>query len=180
MAFVLNFRIRKAAVEDAVDVAALAERTFRNTFSAENTPEDMDEHCRKAYSTEIQSAELASSDVVTLVCEGPDRTLIAYAQLRSGAPPRIASPAPLELWRFYVDHAHHGQGVAQQLMATTIETAIARGARTLWLGVWERNPRAQAFYRKIGFVDVGAHTFVVGSDAQTDRLMVLALEGRGE
>jgi ribosomal protein S18 acetylase RimI-like enzyme len=176
LAFVLDFRIRKAAVEDAVDVAALAERTFRATFSAENTPDDMDEHCRKAYSTDIQGAELASSDVVTLVCEVPDGTLIAYAQLRSGAPPQIAGPSPLELWRFYVDHAHHGQGVAQRLMAATIETATARGARTLWLGVWERNPRAQAFYRKMGFVDVGAHTFVVGSDAQTDRLMVLALD----
>ena len=45
-------------------------------------------------------------------------------------------------------------------------------ARTLWLGVWERNERANAFYRKCNFVDVGAHVFMVGSDAQTDRILV--------
>ena len=179
MAGVLNFTIRQASVRDAAAVAALAERTFRDTFADQNTPEDMDEHCRKAYSSDIQQAELANPDMVTLVCEAPGGTLIAYAQLRSGAPEQVTGRSPLELWRFYVDRAHHGQGVAQQLMASAIATAAARGARTLWLGVWERNSRAQAFYRKVGFVDVGAHTFVVGSDPQTDRLMALSLERMG-
>ena len=45
----------------------------------------------------------------------------------------------------------------------------------LWLGVWERNPRAQAFYRKSGFADVGSQVFLVGTDAQTDRVMELIL-----
>ena len=45
------------------------------------------------------------------------------------------------------------------------------GPRTLWLGVWERNPRAIAFYTKCGFVDVGEHAFVFGTDEQTDRVM---------
>ena len=49
------------------------------------------------------------------------------------------------------------------------------GADALWLGVWERNPRAIAFYGKVGFVDVGSHLFVVGADAQTDRIMVRSL-----
>jgi ribosomal protein S18 acetylase RimI-like enzyme len=50
--------------------------------------------------------------------------------------------------------------------------ARARGAQTLWLGVWERNHRAQRFYAKHGFVDVGSHDFLVGKDRQTDRIMV--------
>ena len=48
----------------------------------------------------------------------------------------------------------------------------ARGARELWLGVWERNARAQAFYRKCGFRKVGTQIFVVGSDPQTDDVML--------
>jgi ribosomal protein S18 acetylase RimI-like enzyme len=60
-------------------------------------------------------------------------------------------------------------------MAAAIEAAEAAGARTLWLGVWERNPRAIAFYRKAGFVDVGSQLFVVGTDPQTDRLMERSL-----
>jgi ribosomal protein S18 acetylase RimI-like enzyme len=67
---------------------------------------------------------------------------------------------------------HHGRGVARQLMAAVFAAARGRSAQTLWLGVWEKNLRALAFYRKFGFVDVGSHQFVLGTDVQTDRLMV--------
>jgi len=58
-------------------------------------------------------------------------------------------------------------------MAATVAAARGRGSASLWLGVWERNPRAQAFYKKSGFADVGSHTFFVGTDEQTDRVMEL-------
>jgi RimJ/RimL family protein N-acetyltransferase len=52
-------------------------------------------------------------------------------------------------------------------------TALAElAARTVWLGVWERNARAKAFYLKAGFNDVGSQVFVVGTDSQTDRTLV--------
>jgi ribosomal protein S18 acetylase RimI-like enzyme len=60
-------------------------------------------------------------------------------------------------------------------MDAVLSEAQARQARTLWLGVWERNPRAIAFYRKRGFQDVGSHEFLLGQDRQTDRVMVLAI-----
>ena len=41
----------------------------------------------------------------------------------------------------------------------------------MWLGVWERNARAIAFYAKWGFIDIGDHVFMLGSDRQTDRIM---------
>jgi RimJ/RimL family protein N-acetyltransferase len=55
------------------------------------------------------------------------------------------------------------------------DAAHELGGRTLWLGVWERNPRAIAFYEKCGFRDVGSHDFWVGNDCQTDRIMVTEL-----
>lgn len=58
--------------------------------------------------------------------------------------------------------------------ARALDAAREAGAVTLWLGVWERNPHAIAFYGKAGFVEVGAHTFVVGTDPQTDRIIVPA------
>ena len=45
----------------------------------------------------------------------------------------------------------------------------------MWLGVWERNPRAIAFYIKSGFVVVGSHVFIVGNDRQTDLVLVSSL-----
>jgi ribosomal protein S18 acetylase RimI-like enzyme len=61
-------------------------------------------------------------------------------------------------------------------MKSVATAARARGARTLWLGVWERNERAKSFYRKCGFRDVGSQPFVLGTDVQTDRVMVLPLD----
>ena len=68
-----------------------------------------------------------------------------------------------------------GRGVAHALMGAALDAARARGAKTLWLGVWERNQRAVAFYGKYGFSRVGEHTFVLGSDAQTDWLLARPL-----
>lgn len=169
-------QIRLAVPEDAAPLAALAERTFRDTFAAANTPEDMNAHIAQSYSPAHQARELIDPAYTTLVSVSPTGELTAYAQLRDcAAPACVTGPAPLELGRFFVAAAHHGKGLAHELMTAVLEAAVRRGAATLWLGVWEHNPRAQAFYRKFGFVDVGAHTFFLGSDPQTDRLMARSL-----
>ena len=76
--------------------------------------------------------------------------------------------------------AWHGRGVAQVLMVAA--TGAARGchAETVWLGVCERNARAVAFYTKFGFVRVGEHDFVLGSDRQTDWLLAGPVSLRAE
>ena len=97
--------------------------------------------------------------------------------VRRHAPPAcVAGEAPIELQRFYVDRAWHGRGIAQRVMAAARDAARQLGGRTFWLGVWERNPRAIAFYEKCGFRDVGSHAFRLGGDLQTDRIMVTTLD----
>ncbi len=168
--------IRLATTEDARELAELAERTFRDAFGAMNTPADMDLHCRSAYGDAIQAAEIADPDRVTLVSEQGGR-LTGYAQLRWGAAPScVRAGAPGELLRLYVDKEWHGTGVAQRLMAECIAQMRAHGSDVVWLGVWERNPRAIAFYKKFGFVEVGEHVFPVGTDPQRDIIMVRPVE----
>jgi ribosomal protein S18 acetylase RimI-like enzyme len=87
----------------------------------------------------------------------------------------VPEQGSIELWRFYVDKAWHGQGVAANLMETAEASRRRRGATSLWLGVWQRNARAQAFYRKHGFGKVGSQVFVVGSDPQTDDVLLCPL-----
>ena len=171
--------IRSAVAADVSALAELAARTFRETFAADNRPEDMALHLTSSYGVSQQGAELADPDITTLLAE-VDGQLVGFAQLRSdGATSCVTGEAPIELWRFYVAQAWHGLGVAQALMQRVESEAQARGARTLWLGVWERNPRALAFYRKTGFSDVGSQVFMVGEDAQTDRVLVRAVGGPG-
>jgi GNAT superfamily N-acetyltransferase len=170
--FMDGLEIRPAASSEADDLAGLAARTFRDTFGASNRPEDLAEHLDRAFSPAQQRLEIAATDMRTLVAvhEG---ALIAFAQLRKSAPPAtVTSAEPVEIWRFYVDQPWHGRGVAQRLMAAVLEAATTMGAGSVWLGVWEHNPRAAAFYRKSGFVAVGSHDFQLGQDRQTDVVMV--------
>jgi diamine N-acetyltransferase len=167
--------IRAAAVPDAVWLATLAERTFRETYTAYNALEDMERYVSQHFAPALQAAELADPRNVTIVAEVDGRPA-AYAQLgRAFAPACVTGPDPMEIVRFYVDRPWHGQGLAQELMRTAATHAHAAGARTLWLGVWERNPRAIAFYRKCGFTEVGTQTFVLGADRQRDLVLVRSL-----
>jgi len=164
--------IRAGTIQDAAALAAFAARTFAETFGADTSAADMQAHLSRAYGVAQQSAELTSPTVITLLAEADGR-LVGFAQVRHGpAPPCVGFPDAIELHRFYVDPPAHGTGVAQRLMAAVRDAARTAGAGHLWLGVWERNARAIRFYAKCGFADVGSHDFVVGTDRQTDRVMV--------
>jgi ribosomal protein S18 acetylase RimI-like enzyme len=156
-------------------LSSLGRRTFHATFSPDNDPDDLAAYLDEAYTEDRQRAEIADAAIDTLLLER-DGGLAAFAQVKAGAPPDcVDGPAPIELWRFYVDTSWQGRGVAAELMAEVEAAVRARGGRTVWLGVWERNVRAQSFYRKHGFTVVGAQVFVVGSDPQRDLVMAKVL-----
>lgn len=164
--------IRYANTSDAKCLAALAEETFRETFSSMNTLEDMNLHCQASYGESIQLAEISNSNMVTLVCEDGEN-LIAFAQLRwSKAPSCVIADKPGEIQRLYVAKSWHGKGIAQDLMTTCIKEMGKRGSDVVWLGVWEQNPRAIAFYKNQGFSAIGSHVFPLGRDPQRDIIMV--------
>jgi ribosomal protein S18 acetylase RimI-like enzyme len=167
--------IRRATDDDAQRLAEFARRTFVETFGADNTAEDMAIHVATSFGPTVQLREIRDSAMITLLTElGP--TPAGFAQVRQGPPPAcVSGDSPVELLRFYVDRPFHGRGIAQALMRAVEQVARELGARTLWLGVWERNPRAIAFYTKCGFVDVGEHAVIFGTEAQTDRVMARAL-----
>jgi ribosomal protein S18 acetylase RimI-like enzyme len=164
--------IRIGTAADAPELAEFAARTFEETFGPHNRPEDLRAHVKKAFGIAQQTQELTNPDMVTLL-GFHDETLVAFAQVqRQDPPPGIHIDLAIELHRFYVDRPAHGQGIAQQLMRAVHAAARDFGGENLWLGVWERNPRAIAFYEKVGFVDRGSHDFFVGADRQTDRVLV--------
>ncbi len=175
MRYDLNVTIRTAVVADAAVLADLARRTFFDTFASTNDPDDMMLHLADAYGIEQQTRELQDPVITTLLVED-DGIAIAYAQVRNDhVPDCVTDRAAIELWRFYVDREWHGRGIAAPLMERVKTVSRERGAKTLWLGVWERNDRARAFYAKCGFVDAGEHIFLFGTDPQTDRVMVAPL-----
>lgn len=168
--------IRRGVVDDAAALAEFAARTFEEAFATATDPADMAAHLAGSYRPELQAAELVDPDVVTLVATQQD-TLVAYAQVRRNATPPACVTAcdPVELQRFYADRSVRGTGLAAQLMRRALQAAIELGGRHAWLGVWENNARAIAFYRKAGFEEIGRTVYVVGSDAQRDRVLLTPL-----
>ena len=167
--------LQDAVEADAARLAEFGARTFYDAFAADNTPEDMRQHLESAFSPQLQLAEIRNPGIDTLIAI-ESGSWAGFAQLRADkVSDGVPAQGSIELWRFYVDRHWHGQGIAARLMAGAKQRARRRGARTLWLGVWERNARAQAFYRKQGFTKVGRQVFVVGTDPQTDDVLLCPL-----
>ncbi|MDH5233371.1 MAG: GNAT family N-acetyltransferase [Gemmatimonadota bacterium] len=168
----MRLHIRRGNPGDAATLAAFAAQTFFDTYAAQNTPEDMAAHLASAYGVGQQGGELADPEVVTLLAEDGE-VLAGFAQLRRGRAPECVTHARAhEVHRFYVAREYHGRGVSRLLMRAVMAAARVRGATHLWLSVWERNPRAIAFYGKMGFVPEGTTYFVVGQDRQDDLVLV--------
>ncbi len=157
--------VRRATEADANELAALAERVFRETFGPANTAENMDLYAASAFTVERQMSDLRDPNIVVLLVVDDGR-YAAFATLRLDAAVRA-----LEIQRFYVDAPWHGLGIAQVLMAGVVELAAAERAERIWLGVWEHNARGIAFYAKCGFRVVGEQTFMLGLDRQRDFVM---------
>jgi ribosomal protein S18 acetylase RimI-like enzyme len=156
-------------------LAELGARTFSETFAPDNSASDMAAYLASAFSPAQQAAELADSSSLFLIVE-KDGDALGYAMLRSGnVLESVTGDKPIEVVRLYVSHASLGSGVGAALMQACIDEARRRGYKTLWLGVWEHNARAQAFYRKWNFTEIGTHIFQLGDDPQTDILMQRAV-----
>ena len=85
----------------------------------------------------------------------------------------------MEVERIYISNKFQKLGLGKLLLERALHMADKLGKKKIWLGVWEHNPRAIAFYRKIGFVEVGAQTFVLGRDPQRDLVLELTLDRQG-
>jgi len=165
--------IRRATVDDAKSLTDLSYTTFWDAFAhhPKNAPDDLAHYMRQAFSVEQIADELNDPRAVFLMAE-IEGELAGYAKLVCDhIEPGISAEKPIELNRLYSQQKFLGQGVGQTLMDACFDLARENGFDTIWLGVWEYNPRAQRFYEKNGFKEVGSHTFVLGSDPQTDLLM---------
>lgn len=166
-------RLRRATRDDAELLVDLGVRTFRGAFASDNEPADIEAYVRQTFDPRRVAAELEDrANIFLLAFAGRVAAPAGYAKLRAGEPhPSVEGPAPIEIERLYVLQDSIGRGVGAALMRACLEEAARAGRETVWLGVWERNERAIAFYRRWGFELLGSHVFQLGSDPQNDLVM---------
>ena len=166
-----KIEIRAATASDNTVLAEFGAQTFYDTYAADTPSEELAAYIADAFDPGVQSAELADPRAVFLIAE-VDGEIVGYARLREGPPPsNVAGKRPIELERIYASKAWIGQGVGSALMEACLAEAGRRGRDSIWLGVWERNTRAQAFYRKWGFNEAGTQPFQMGDELHNDVLM---------
>src|ERR1043165_7682947 len=165
--------LRRATAEDAAQLTQLSFDTFWDAFAGHpmNAPHDLDDYMRRAFTVEQIAGELTDPRSIFTVAE-IDGEMVGYSKLILDAiEPGVTAARPVELSRLYSDQRYLGQGVGQTLMKRCFDDARELGRDVMWLGVWEYNPRAPAFYKRNGCRFVGSHIFQQGTDAQTDLLM---------
>jgi len=144
-----NVRIRQATAEDIELLTNIGRETFAQTFSDDNTPENMAKYLSESFNFEKQYTEFYTPGSLFLVIE-ENETPIGYARLLagSGGETCITGEKPVELVRIYLLAAWRGKGYGDVLMKACLDAARQNGHDTIWLGVWEKNERAINFYRK--------------------------------
>lgn len=169
-------KIRNVNIQDIEKLKGIGKRTFTETFSSDNSEENITEYLDNGFSTEKLKTELIDKNAEFYFAELKGR-VIGYLKVNSGqSQTEIKDKNYLEIERIYVLKEYHGKKVGQLLYEKAIKIAKSKNAEYVWLGVWEKNPRAIKFYEKNGFVPFDKHIFKLGNDKQTDIMMKLKID----
>jgi diamine N-acetyltransferase len=164
--------ISRAGTSDVDTIVSMSRQTFSETFASANTAEDMQQFMDGEFSVANLTAD-ANNPVNHFFLARVQDSDVGYMKLVPGNLPSNASFSnALEISRIYVLKSSIGLGVGRRLMEFAIHYAEEQHFDHIWLGVWEHNVRAINFYQSFGFERFGQHDFFLGSDRQTDWLMV--------
>lgn len=153
---------RRAQARDAAALSLLGGATFLASFAHDHPGDALIAHIRSAHGEDFYAAALVDPDQIVLIGETPLGAPVGYALLTPPALPIGTQPSDLELKRIYLLNGWQGGGNGDTLMALVMEEARRWGATRLLLAVYEANARAQRFYARHGFVEVGETVFMVG------------------
>jgi ribosomal protein S18 acetylase RimI-like enzyme len=142
-----NIEIKRVTLNEIDQLQQIGRQTFIETFSAGNSEENMMKYIEESFSLEKLTAELVCKDS-ELYFTVQDNIIIGYLKLNSGqSQTEQKEDNALEIERIYVLNKFQGKNVGQLLYEKTIQIAKQINADYVWLGVWEKNPRAINFYK---------------------------------
>ncbi len=167
----MNFQFRLARLTDTAALRQLSEKTFRDTYTVYNTPENMEQHVAKNFTLQQITKELQDANSQYFIIENASE-IVAFAKLiKDHLTKGLEEKKVVEIERFYVDKTLQGQQLGRKLMDFCVEWSVENNFDVIWLGVWENNENAMQFYKKMGFEFLGKHTFVLGNEVQADFTM---------
>lgn len=166
-----DIKTREVKSDDIHLVQEIGKRTFKETFEASNSTENMQDYLDNSFSISKLESELSDQNSLFYFALFNEK-VVGYLKVNWGeSQTENSDKNALEIERIYVLKEFHGMKVGQVLYEKAIEISGQKGVEFIWLGVWEENPRAIRFYKKNGFTEFDKHVFQLGDDKQTDIMM---------
>ncbi|TFG76622.1 MAG: GNAT family N-acetyltransferase [Flavobacteriales bacterium] len=167
----MELRLERCGLNGLNELVHLSRKTFKDAFEKDNDPEDFKAYMEVAFDREKLKGELSSKDSYFFFAYVDD-VLAGYIKLNQNQNQTdIKLLQSMELERIYVSEPYQGKKIGEWLLAKAKQITAEREKTFLWLGVWEKNAKAIAFYQRHGFVKFGTHPYYIGKDEQTDWLM---------
>ena len=172
----VSLSFRDARPEDAGRLTEIGRDTFSETFGMLYRHEDLQAYLDEYFTPEKQLAEIEDPETEIRIAAMRTKT-IAYAKLGPvKLPIEHDAATSLELHRLYVRQEGQGVGVGRILLTWAVEQARQRGAKNIYLGVWENNQRAISVYETRKFEAIGNYKFPVGNAMDNEVIMRKSLE----
>lgn len=171
----MNIQLVQCTTNNLTDLQSIGRDTFYETFHNQNNTENMTAYLNEAFSTEKLTAELQNAHSIFKLLYVNDE-LAGYLKVNTDeAQSEKLGPDYLEVERIYILSRFHKLGLGKVLMEEAMKIALHMQKTKVWLGVWEQNSNAIAFYEKVGFEKTGTHSFFMGEDEQIDFIMTKQL-----
>lgn len=163
--------MKKCTLEDVQELQSIGKETFFETFKDQNTEENMKAYLERAFTIEQLEKEMNHQESKFYLVYD-QHEVAGYLKLNIGeAQTEPMGEESMEVERIYVKKLFQSRGLGKILITKAIETAENLQKKKVWLGVWEKNEPAIAFYQKMGFVQTGMHSFFMGDEEQFDYIM---------
>lgn len=167
--------IKKCTLEDLRKLQEISYETFNETFKHQNSPKNMEAYLEKAFNLEQVEKELSNTSSHFFFVY-VDNEIAGYLKVNTDdAQSEEMGDEFLEIERIYIKNNFQKHGLGKYLFNKAIDMAMEHNKKKIWLGVWEKNENALIFYKKMGFIQTGAHSFYMGDEEQVDFIMVKTL-----
>ncbi|QBP41270.1 GNAT family N-acetyltransferase [Paenisporosarcina antarctica] len=171
----MTMTIKKCTLEDSSELQEISVETFNETFKDKNSPEQINAYLDKAFDLNQLKKELSNSSSQFFFVYF-NNEVAGYLKINTYyAQSEVMGDESLEIERIYIIKKFQKQGLGKSLLNKAMEIAMEYKKKKVWLGVWEENENAIAFYKKKGFVQTDAHSFYMGDEEQVDLIMTKTL-----
>ncbi|MEK3981429.1 GNAT family N-acetyltransferase [Psychrobacillus sp. FSL K6-2836] len=171
----MTMYVKKCTLDDSRIIQEVGYETFNETFKQQNSPESMKAYLESAFNLKQIEKELFNSSSQFFLAY-INNEVAGYLKLNiNDAQSEKMGDESLEIERIYIKNKFQKHGLGKYLLNKAMEIALELNKEKIWLGVWDKNENAIAFYKKMGFVQTGAHSFYMGDEEQVDLIMTKIL-----